>query len=62
MGFFKNVKSEMKKVVWPTKKQILNNTGLVIILVIAIAAIVLSFDMLISVLDKYFWAFVSSKV
>ena len=44
MGFIKNVRSEMKKVVWPSKKQILNNTGLVIILVIAVAAIVLSFD------------------
>ena len=41
-GFVKNIKAEMKKVVWPTKKQILNNTGLVIGLVIVLAAIVLS--------------------
>lgn len=62
MGFIKNVRSEMKKVVWPTKKQILNNTGLVILLVVAVAAIVLSFDMIISVLDKNFWSFIASKV
>ena len=62
MGFIKNVRSEMKKVVWPTKKQILNNTGLVILLVVAVAAIVLSFDMIISVFDKNFWSFIASKV
>ena len=62
MGFVKNIKSEMKKVVWPAKKQVINNTSLVIVLVLAVAAIVLSFDMILSVADKYFWAFVSSKV
>lgn len=62
MGFVKNVKSEMKKVVWPTRKQVLNNTGLVILLVVAVAAIVLSFDMIISVLDKNLWSFIASKV
>ena len=25
-GFFKGVKSELKKVVWPTKSQLINNT------------------------------------
>ena len=61
-GFIKNVKAEMKKVVWPTKKQILNNTGLVIGLVIVLAAIVLSFDVLVSFLDTHFWSFVASKI
>ena len=27
--YFKELKSEMKKVVWPTKKKVLNNTGIV---------------------------------
>ena len=27
--WFKELKSEMKKVVWPTKKKVLNNTGIV---------------------------------
>lgn len=33
--FFKDMKSEAKKVVWPNKKQVMNNTA------VAIAAIVL---------------------
>ena len=36
--FFKDLKGEMKKIVWPSKKQIINNTGVVIVFVI-IAAI-----------------------
>lgn len=61
-GFFKNIKSEMKKVVWPTKKQLLNNTMLVIVLVVVIAAIVLSFDVLVNFLDTRFWSFVTSRI
>ncbi len=61
-GFFKNINAEMKKVVWPTKKQILNNTGLVIVLVIALAVVVLSFDVIVSFLDTHFWSFVTSKI
>ena len=34
--FFKEVKSEMKKVVWPSKKQIVNNTLIVIAAVVII--------------------------
>lgn len=39
--FFRDVKSEMKKVVWPTKKQVINNTIIVAVVVI-ISAIILS--------------------
>lgn len=28
--FAKDLKSEIKKVVWPTKKQVINNTGVVL--------------------------------
>ena len=62
MGFVKNIKAEMKKVVWPTKKQLLNNTVLVIALVIAVAVIVLSFDVIVSFLSEHFWKFVTSRV
>ena len=27
--YFKELRSEMKKVVWPTKKKVINNTGIV---------------------------------
>jgi len=29
--FFKDLKAEMKKIVWPTKKQVINNTGVVLV-------------------------------
>ena len=32
--FFKEVKSELKKVVWPSKKTVVNNTIVVIVVVI----------------------------
>ena len=38
--FFRDTVSEMKKVVWPGKKQVINNT-LVVLVVVLIAAIVL---------------------
>ena len=47
MAFFKDTKAELKKVVWPTRKQVTNNTLWVLILVIAISAIVLGFDLVL---------------
>ena len=38
--FFRDIISEMKKVVWPSKKQIINNT-LVVLAVVVIAAVIL---------------------
>ncbi len=38
--FFRDTVSEMKKVVWPSKKQIINNT-LVVLAVVLIAAVVI---------------------
>lgn len=37
--FFKDVRSEWKKIVWPSKKQVLNNT-LVVVVVMAVVAVV----------------------
>ncbi|MEG1704978.1 MAG: preprotein translocase subunit SecE [Clostridia bacterium] len=61
-GFFKGVKAELKKVVWPTKKQLINNTVMVLFLVLALAAIVLSFDMIVEKLDMLFWNFITVKI
>lgn len=33
--FFKDTKGEMKKIVWPTKKSVINNTGVVIVVLVA---------------------------
>lgn len=37
--YFRDVKSEMKKVVWPSKKQVINNT-IIVLVVLAIASVV----------------------
>ena len=33
-GFWKGFKSELKKIVWPTWKQVLKNTGIVAVIVV----------------------------
>ena len=54
-GFFKRVakwfremKSELKKVVWPTGKQLLNNTVVSVVVMVASAIVLWGFDMLAS--------------
>ena len=42
--FFKDLKAELKKVTWPTAKQVIHNTGGVIIIVIITAVIVFALD------------------
>ncbi len=45
-------KSEFKKVVWPTKKQLLNNTTIVIIALLIIGLIIFGLDSLFISLSK----------
>ncbi len=42
--FFKEVKSEMKKVVWPSRKQVINNTLIVIAVVVIVGVIIAILD------------------
>ena len=44
--FFKEVKSELKKVVWPTKKQIINNTLIVFAAVAVIGVFIWVLDLI----------------
>ena len=46
--YFKGVKSEFKKVTWPSFKQILNNTGTVILSVIVIGLFIFVLDYVFS--------------
>lgn len=48
--FFKDLKGEMKKIVWPSKKQIINNTGIVIAVVTVCSIVVGGFDYLLNLL------------
>ena len=61
-GFFKGVKSELKKVVWPTKDQLIKNTVMVLGLVIAFSVIVLGFDMILEFADGKLWNMISEKL
>ena len=44
--FFKEVKSEMKKVVWPSRKQLVNNTLIVMAVVLLLGVFIWLFDLL----------------
>ena len=44
--WFREMKSELKKVQWPTRKQTLNNTLTVIVCVILVGAFIWVFDLL----------------
>lgn len=61
-GFLKGVKAELKKVVWPTKNQLINNTVLVIGLVIAFSVVVLGFDLVLKFFDAKLWNFIGTKI
>jgi len=43
-NFFREVSSEMKKVSWPNKKELLNYTGVVIAFILIVAIIVGAID------------------
>lgn len=46
--WFREMKAELKKVVWPTKKQVLQNTLVVIVSVLVVGAFIWVFDALSS--------------
>ena len=52
-SFFKSFKGELKKVSWPTPKQLVNNTVAVIVIVIVIAVIVFVLDLAFDAVNKY---------
>ena len=61
-GFLKGVKSELKKVVWPTKDQLIKNTVMVIGLVLVFSVVVLGFDMILEFADEKIWNVISEKL
>ncbi len=61
-GFIKGVKSELKKVVWPTKEQLFKNTAMVVLLVVVFSVIILGFDMILEFADTNIWNFIQTKI
>ena len=42
--WFRDMKSELKKVVWPTPKQLVQNTGIALVVMAVAAVILFAFD------------------
>lgn len=51
--FLKDLKVELKKVIWPTPKQLVNNTVAVVTIVLLTAAIVFVLDVVFDMGNKY---------
>lgn len=51
--FWKDFKAELKKVVWPTPKQLVNNTMAVITIVLITTAVVIVLDLGFEAMNKY---------
>lgn len=51
--FFRNFKAELKKVIWPTPKQVVNNTVAVVSVVLITAVIVLVLDLAFDGLNNF---------
>ena len=51
--FFKDFKAELKKVIWPTPKQLVNNTVAVVTIVLLTAVIVFALDAIFDLGNKY---------
>ncbi len=52
--YFRDLKGEFKKIVWPSKKQIINNTIIVIIAIIVIGIFIWAIDFGLGALIRLF--------
>jgi preprotein translocase subunit SecE len=55
--FFREVKSEMKKVIWPTKKELISYTAIVFVTVLFVTALIGITDGIFSELFRVFSKF-----
>lgn len=51
--FFRNFRAELKKVIWPTPKQVINNTVAVVTIVLVTTVIVLVLDLAFEGLNNF---------
>ncbi len=52
--FFRDLRGEFKKIVWPSKKQVINNTIVVIAAVIVVGVFIWAIDLGLAALVKLF--------
>ncbi|MDR1700212.1 MAG: preprotein translocase subunit SecE [Lachnoclostridium sp.] len=56
-SFFRNVKSEFKKIVWPKKDDLIKQTGLVVVISVLLGIVIAGIDMAIKYgMDRVFGA------
>lgn len=51
--FFRDLKSEFKRITWPTFKQVVNNTGIVIAFIIILGLFIAAVDFLFTYLYQF---------
>ncbi len=51
--FWKDFKAELKKVIWPTRSQVINNTIIVVVIVLIVTAICFVLDLAFEALNTY---------
>ena len=49
---YRNMRGEMKRVVWPTRKQVLNNTGVVLVFMAMAAVVIGGFDWILATIAR----------
>jgi len=52
LNYFKDVKLELKRVVWPTRKQVIQNTATVLVVCLLVGSIIWFGDWVFSFLPK----------
>ncbi len=55
--WFREMKSELKKVIWPTPKQLMKNTGVSLAVMVSSAVMIWGFDQLAQLLIKALLSF-----
>ncbi|HEY9854669.1 MAG TPA: preprotein translocase subunit SecE [Stenomitos sp.] len=53
-GFLSEVRTEFKKITWPSRQQVLTETGVVILVVTFLTLLILAFDWIFSLLSNRF--------
>ena len=51
--FFRDYKSELTKIVWPSKSQLLNNTGVVVAAIVVMCLFIFALDTVFSFFVKF---------
>ena len=51
--YFRDLKAEFKKIVWPSKKQVVNNTLVVLVVVVVLGALIAGLDSILGLIVRF---------